>query len=91
MISSASSFRKPKSSFKPTVVGHQKFSCLFTFDVQMVCLLFRRDKILMDLRKEGVNCGGCGPAAIRLRPALIFQPKHADIFIAKMDKVLGSY
>jgi len=51
----------------------------------------RRDKILMDLRKEGVNCGGCGPAAIRLRPALIFQPKHADIFIAKMDQVLGSY
>jgi 4-aminobutyrate aminotransferase/(S)-3-amino-2-methylpropionate transaminase len=45
----------------------------------------------MDLRKEGVNCGGCGPAAIRLRPALIFQPKHANIFIAKMDKVLGSY
>jgi len=51
----------------------------------------RRDKILMDLRKEGVNCGGCGPAAIRLRPALIFQPKHADIFIEKMDKVLSSY
>lgn len=29
----------------------------------------------------GVNTGGCGTRAIRLRPALIFQEKHAKIFL----------
>jgi len=48
----------------------------------------RRDKILSKLRSEGVNCGGCGDNAIRLRPALVFQPKHANIFLEKLEKVL---
>jgi len=48
----------------------------------------RRDTILGRLRSEGVNCGGCGENAIRLRPALIFQPKHANIFLEKLEKVL---
>jgi len=51
----------------------------------------RRDQILGDLKKEGVNCGGCGPATIRLRPALIFEPKHADLFIEKLNTVLNRY
>jgi len=51
----------------------------------------RRDQILMDLRKEGVNCGGCGPNTIRLRPALIFEPRHAHIFLDKLNTVLGKY
>ena len=53
--------------------------------------LFRRDQILNDLRKEGINCGGCGPATIRLRPALIFEPKHANIFLDKFNAVLSTY
>jgi len=51
----------------------------------------RRDQILSDLRKEGVNCGGCGPTAIRLRPALIFEPKHVNIFLDKFNTVLARY
>ena len=51
-------------------------------------IFFRRDTILGKLRSEGVNCGGCGENAIRLRPALIFQPKHANIFLEKLEKVL---
>ena len=43
------------------------------------------------LRSEGVNCGGCGDTAIRLRPALVFQPKHANIFIEKLEKVLKTF
>jgi len=50
----------------------------------------RRDTILARLRNEGVNCGGCGSAAIRLRPALIFTPDHANIFLDKMEKVLNN-
>ena len=52
---------------------------------------YRRDQILGDLKKEGVNCGGCGPATIRLRPALIFEPKHADMFLDKLNTVLSQY
>merc|ERR1712149_163464 len=44
----------------------------------------RRDQILTKMRNEGVNCGGCGASAIRLRPALIFTPAHANIFLDKM-------
>jgi len=50
----------------------------------------RRDQILTKMRNEGVNCGGCGASAIRLRPALIFTPAHANIFLDKMEKVLKS-
>jgi 4-aminobutyrate aminotransferase/(S)-3-amino-2-methylpropionate transaminase len=44
----------------------------------------RRDAILTKLRISGVNCGGCGERSIRLRPALVFQPKHAEIFLEKV-------
>ncbi len=43
----------------------------------------------MDLRKVGVNCGGCGDHAIRLRPSLVFTPAHANKFLDKFDQVLG--
>ena len=33
--------------------------------------------------------GGCGDRAVRLRPMLIFQKKHADILLKTMEKVLG--
>ena len=50
---------------------------------------FRRDQILKLLRnREGVHCGGCGVRTVRVRPALIFTSKHAEIFIEKMDNVL---
>lgn len=36
----------------------------------------------------GVQSGGCGDLSVRLRPALVFQPYHADIFLEKLEKVL---
>lgn len=48
----------------------------------------RRDGLLGKLRLQGVNCGGCGERSIRLRPALVFQPKHAHIFLDKLETVL---
>lgn len=36
----------------------------------------RRDEFLKDAKKEGVNIGGSGEKAIRLRPMLIFQKHH---------------
>jgi len=50
----------------------------------------RRDQILTKLRLLGVHAGGCGEAAIRLRPALVFKEEHANIFLTKLQDVLSS-
>ncbi|XP_038215218.1 4-aminobutyrate aminotransferase, mitochondrial [Zerene cesonia] len=47
-----------------------------------------RDKINTDLKKNGVLSGVCGEVAIRLRPALIFEPKHAAIYLDILRKTL---
>ena len=48
-------------------------------------------QVLARLRRLGVHAGGCGEAAIRLRPALVFQPRHADIVLQKLEDVLQSF
>ncbi|KAG6457400.1 4-aminobutyrate aminotransferase, mitochondrial [Manduca sexta] len=47
-----------------------------------------RDKINNNLKKNGILGGTCGEKAIRLRPALIFQPKHAEIYLDALRKTL---
>ena len=41
------------------------------------------------MRAHGVHMGGCGERAVRLRPMLTFQKKHADQLLAAMEKVYG--
>lgn len=36
----------------------------------------------------GIEIGVCGDTAIRLRPALIFGPKHAEIFLNAFQSIL---
>ncbi|KAK4550516.1 hypothetical protein LTR36_000095 [Oleoguttula mirabilis] len=50
----------------------------------------RRDEVLKKAKTFGVNVGGSGERAVRLRPMLIFQKKHADIFVDAMEKVFQS-
>lgn len=50
----------------------------------------RRDKILAKAKCEGLNLGGSGFSAIRLRPMLIFQKHHSDIFLEVLEKILKS-
>ena len=50
--------------------------------------IFYRDTIVSRMRSKGVLTGGCGESAIRLRPALIFEPKHAEIMLEKFEEVL---
>ncbi|CAB16717.1 4-aminobutyrate aminotransferase [Schizosaccharomyces pombe] len=47
-----------------------------------------RDKFCADMRINGVNIGGCGVAAIRLRPMLVFQKHHAQILLKKIDELI---
>ncbi|XP_035217547.1 4-aminobutyrate aminotransferase, mitochondrial-like [Stegodyphus dumicola] len=48
-----------------------------------------RDKTIKALHKQGIHCGGSGVKTLRIRTALIFQPKHADIFLDRLNQVLG--
>ena len=48
-----------------------------------------RDFLVKRLRESGVNMGGSGDKAIRLRPMLVLQKKHVDIFIKILDKLLA--
>lgn len=50
----------------------------------------RRDEFLKKAKSVGVNIGGSGAAAVRLRPMLIFQHHHADILLEAIEKILKS-
>merc|ERR1712003_597431 len=50
-----------------------------------------RDALVGLLRSNGVETAGCGDAAIRFRPALGFEEKHADEFLAIFSNVLDGY
>ncbi|RCK67796.1 4-aminobutyrate aminotransferase [Candida viswanathii] len=48
-----------------------------------------RNKILLACRERGVNLGGCGDYSVRLRPTLVFEKKHADVFLNILEDVLA--
>lgn len=48
-----------------------------------------RNKVLIKCREAGVNLGGCGDYSIRLRPTLVFEKKHADIFLNILEDVIS--
>lgn len=50
----------------------------------------RRDEVLKKAKLEGVNIGGSGEAAVRLRPMLIFQKHHVDLLLERLEKVFKS-
>lgn len=50
----------------------------------------RRDKVLKKGKEVGVNIGGSGERAVRLRPMLVFQRRHADILLESLEKIFKS-
>ncbi|KAF2710831.1 4-aminobutyrate aminotransferase [Pleomassaria siparia CBS 279.74] len=50
----------------------------------------RRDEVLKKAKTVGINVGGSGEKAVRLRPMLIFQKHHADIFLEGLEKIFKS-
>ena len=50
----------------------------------------KRDEFLVRMKALGVNIGGSGAQAVRLRPMLIFQKHHADILLEAMEKNAAS-
>ncbi|XP_070162003.1 4-aminobutyrate aminotransferase, mitochondrial-like [Polyergus mexicanus] len=47
-----------------------------------------RDTIIQKLATKGIMAGGCGNQSVRLRPALTFTERHADIFLDALRSVL---
>ena len=51
----------------------------------------RRDEFLKRAKTFGVNIGGSGASAVRLRPMLIFEQHHADILLDALEKIVKSW
>merc|ERR1711981_367323 len=49
-----------------------------------------RDNIVNKCRQKGLVIGGCGEATIRVRPSLIFEPRHAEMMLEVMNDVVAS-
>lgn len=47
----------------------------------------KRDEFLKNMKKLGINIGGSGATAVRLRPMLIFQKHHADILLDAVNRM----
>jgi len=50
----------------------------------------KRDELIRQAKEFGINIGGSGQSAVRLRPMLIFQEKHADILIERLEALVKS-
>lgn len=50
----------------------------------------RRDQFLLQAKTLGINIGGSGAMAVRLRPMLIFQKHHADILLDAVQKLVSA-
>ncbi|KAL8699158.1 MAG: hypothetical protein Q9224_001533 [Gallowayella concinna] len=50
----------------------------------------RRDDFTRRAKTLGINIGGSGERAVRLRPMLIFQRHHADILLEATEKLISS-
>ncbi|KAK4050167.1 4-aminobutyrate transaminase [Microbotryomycetes sp. JL201] len=47
-----------------------------------------RDSFLAKMKQKGVNMGGCGDRAVRLRPMLVFEQKHAKLLVERIADTL---
>jgi 4-aminobutyrate aminotransferase/(S)-3-amino-2-methylpropionate transaminase len=47
-----------------------------------------RDDFVTLLRNNGLQCSGCGVQSVRIRPMLIFAPRHAAQFLDIVEKSL---
>ncbi|KAK3322422.1 aminotransferase class-III-domain-containing protein [Apodospora peruviana] len=47
----------------------------------------KRDEFLKTAKKFGVNIGGSGTSAVRLRPMLILEERHADILLEALEGI----
>ncbi|XP_022170500.1 4-aminobutyrate aminotransferase, mitochondrial [Myzus persicae] len=81
-----SGLRDLEAEFPALINSTRGRGTFITFDATDAKL---RDDIVKRLLTKGVQSGGCGVVGIRMRPALIFQPHHAHMFIDRLRQVLA--
>ncbi|KAH3661549.1 hypothetical protein OGAPHI_006397 [Ogataea philodendri] len=62
-------------------------ACFVAFDMPSP---EKRTEFLNKMRISGINIGACAEVGVRLRPTLVFEKKHAQIFIDVLSKVLAT-
>jgi 4-aminobutyrate aminotransferase/(S)-3-amino-2-methylpropionate transaminase len=75
----------------PTLVSNlrgENFGTFIAWDCKDV---ETRNKLLAKLKIKGVNAGGSGDQSIRLRPTLVFENNHADIFLQVLEDSLREF
>lgn len=65
----------------------EKFGTFIAWDCESPAT---RNELLSKMRAAGVNIGGCGDQSVRLRPTLVFEDKHADLFVEALEATLKS-
>ncbi|CAK9440538.1 uncharacterized protein LODBEIA_P46060 [Lodderomyces beijingensis] len=60
-----------------------------TFIAWDCCSVEVRAKVLQACKDLGLNMGACGDLSIRLRPTLLFEKKHADVFLNILEEAVG--
>ncbi|XP_041061682.1 4-aminobutyrate aminotransferase, mitochondrial isoform X2 [Carcharodon carcharias] len=48
-----------------------------------------RNQLVLKMRNKGIVLGGCGEKSIRFRPALVFRPHHANLFLNVFSDILA--
>jgi 4-aminobutyrate aminotransferase/(S)-3-amino-2-methylpropionate transaminase len=51
----------------------------------------KRDEFLKRAKEFGINIGGSGASAVRLRPMLVFQEGHVDILVDALEKIVTTW
>jgi 4-aminobutyrate aminotransferase/(S)-3-amino-2-methylpropionate transaminase len=96
--------RTERLAEKATVVGEHLLSNLYAFQDRFKFMSQARGqgtliawdmadkdlawRFVSGMLKRGVNIGVCGEKVIRLRPSLIFEKEHADIFLEATEDTL---
>jgi len=71
----------------PNVTNVRGRGTLVAWDHQSMA---QRDFVVQNAMERGLLLGGCGTHAIRLRPSLMFEKRHADEFLTLFEETLSS-
>ncbi|XP_058794257.1 4-aminobutyrate aminotransferase, mitochondrial isoform X2 [Phymastichus coffea] len=76
---------KMENEFSSSINSSRGRGTFIAFDCASAQL---RDSVVKKLLQKGIQAGGCGEKAVRLRPALTFSEDHANIFLDSLRSVL---
>eukprot|EP01089_Gocevia_fonbrunei_P015757 TRINITY_DN46_c0_g1_i1.p1 TRINITY_DN46_c0_g1~~TRINITY_DN46_c0_g1_i1.p1 ORF type:complete len:504 (-),score=125.41 TRINITY_DN46_c0_g1_i1:82-1593(-) len=82
-----SGFESLSAKYPPLIRNIRGLGTFLAFDLPSAAV---RDQLVSDLRLKGVEAGGSGETALRIRPQLVFTPTHASLFLNILNDALGA-